>query len=75
MSYDFFEGFKERKPVKVKSKRTFFFRSPLKVIPIFPLADDDDDNDDDNSDFITVSRKIAEENPSANRDSRKYLKR
>lgn len=45
------------------------------MIPIFPLADDDDDNDDDNSDFITVSRKIAEENPPANRDSRKYLKR
>ena len=27
--------------------------------------DDDEDNDDDKSDFINVSRKIAEENPSA----------
>ena len=57
-----------------------FFHLPLKVIAIFPLAflcykkNDDDDDDDDNSDFISVYRKIAEENPSANSGLLKYLK-
>ena len=53
------------------------------MVPIFLLAffcykdnndDDDDDDEDDNSDFINVSRKIAEENPPAYRGPLKYLK-
>lgn len=51
---------------------------PLKVITIFPLAflcyKNKNDDDDDNSDFINVSRKIVEENPSANRGPLQYVK-
>ena len=62
-----------RKVKQFQSTAGGSFSFAVKLIPIFPLAflcyknnnDDDDDYDDDNGDFINMSRRIAEENPSA----------
>ena len=67
---------RERKTVHVNNKRTLFLFYLFLPWPPFDKNnnDDEDDDEDDNSDFINVSRKIAEDNPVANRGPLKYLK-